>query len=55
MKRKGDEQRDRPGTSRNQTYEAALRTLVQQIQNKEASVVNEIVDAKSALRTSERE
>lgn len=53
VKRKGDEQRDRPGTSRNQTYEAALRTLVQQIQNKEASVVNEIVDAKSALRTSE--
>jgi hypothetical protein len=41
------------GTSRNQTYEAALRMLLLEIQKKESLVVSVIVDEPSALRTSE--
>jgi hypothetical protein len=40
------------GTSRNQTYEAALRTLLLEIQKKETSVVSVIVDSPSSLRPS---
>ena len=38
------------GTSRNQTYEAALRTLLLEIQKKERFVVSVIVESPSSLR-----
>jgi hypothetical protein len=39
------------GTSRNQTYEAALRKLLLEIQKKETSIVSVVVDSRSSLRT----
>jgi hypothetical protein len=41
------------GTSRNQTYEAALRTLLLEIQKKESFIVGVIVDSPSSLQTNE--
>jgi hypothetical protein len=43
------------GTRRNQTYEAALRMLLHEIQKKEAFVVSVIVDSLSSLQTSKPE
>lgn len=41
------------GESRNQTYEAALRSLLLAIQKKESLVVSDIVEAPSSLRTTD--
>jgi hypothetical protein len=43
------------GQSRNQTYEAALRSLLLAIQNKESLVVSDIVEAPSSLRTTDED
>jgi hypothetical protein len=48
----GIRQKPLNGTSRNQTYEAALRELLYNLQKKEALVVSVIVDSPSSLQTS---
>jgi len=48
----GIRQKPLNGTSRNQTYEAALRKLLHDLQKKEALVVSVIVDSPSSLQTS---
>jgi len=48
---KGIRHKPLDGASRNQTYEAALRRLLLEIQKKETSVVSVVVDSPSSLRT----